>query len=40
MSFEIPNRFTPAESEPELFKQWESAGAFSPTGTLLPAASS
>jgi valyl-tRNA synthetase len=30
MPFEIPNRFTPAESEPELFKKWESSGAFQP----------
>ncbi|HET6162092.1 MAG TPA: valine--tRNA ligase [Planctomycetota bacterium] len=30
MPFDIPNRFTPAEAEPELFRRWESSGAFQP----------
>jgi valyl-tRNA synthetase len=30
MPFDIPNRFTPAEAEPELFRRWEISGAFQP----------
>jgi valyl-tRNA synthetase len=30
MPFDIPNRFTPAEAEPLLFRQWEDSGAFQP----------
>src|SRR5262249_57643079 len=30
MPFDIPNRFTPADAEPELFRRWESSGAFQP----------
>src|SRR5262245_34611780 len=30
MPFEIPNRFTPAEAEPQLFRKWEESGAFRP----------
>jgi valyl-tRNA synthetase len=30
MPFEIPNRFTPAEAEPQLFRRWEESGAFRP----------
>jgi len=30
MPFDIPNRFTPAEAEPELFRRWEGSGAFQP----------